>query len=65
MQTEERITKLFKYLKERKRIKLNSIDTHVDMVSGFDDKTITAVVDLLEWVLGSPKDNYYDTSDWE
>ena len=65
MQTEERITKLYKYLKERKRIKLNGIDNTSDIIKSIDDNAITCLVDILEWILADENKQYMDVEGWE
>ena len=65
MQTEERIKKLYEYLKERKRIKLNSVDTADDFIRIIDDSAITCIVDVLEWVLADQNKQYMDVKGWE
>ncbi len=65
MQTEERITKLYKYLKERKRIKLNSVDNNSDIIKYIDDNAITCLVDILEWILADENAQYKDVKGWE
>ena len=65
MQTEERITKLYKYLKERKRIKLNSVDNNSYIIKYIDDNAITCLVDILEWILADENAQYKDVKGWE
>ncbi len=65
MQTEERIRKLYEHLKERKKIKLNSIDTTNDFIRSIDDSAMTCIVDVLEWVLADENKQYMDVRGWE
>ena len=65
MQTEERIRNLYEYLKERKRIKLNSIDTTNDFIRIIDNSAMTCIVDVLEWVLADENKQYMDVRGWE